>query len=77
MPIPEHHRNFFSQLGKLGRDEDGREVLVGLSAVETEEWLRLAFDRDLRASVLFCGLNERHEAAIRQRAGGDQLRYAA
>jgi hypothetical protein len=70
MPIPNRHRDFFIQLGKLSCDDDGCEVLVGLSVEETEDWLRLAFDRDLRASVRFYDLNARHDTAIRMRAGG-------
>ena len=67
MPIPSTHRDFLKTLGKLGLDSDGHEILVGLSVQETDEWLYLALDRDLRRSIRFRELNEKHDAARRDR----------
>src|SRR4051812_4740744 len=63
MPIPERRREFLYQLGFLGRDEDGNEILLGLSMDETDDWFRLYQSRGLRCTRWFLELDRKHLAA--------------
>jgi hypothetical protein len=63
MPIPEHRREFLHHLGFLGRDEEGNEILLGLSTDETGEWFRLYQSRGLRCTRWFLELDRKHLVA--------------
>src|SRR3982750_2144339 len=66
MPIPDEHREFLHQLNRVERNAAGDLVLRGLSSEETDEWFRLALDRDLRVSIQFHELDEKHMTATRK-----------
>ena len=76
MPIPERRRKFLHHLGFLGRDEDGNEILLGLSIDETDEYFRLYESHALRFTRWFLELDRKHLAAWQiQQSASRYLRY--
>jgi hypothetical protein len=45
MPVPELHRAYLQDMRALSHDEQGREILVGLTFDETEALIELMFSR--------------------------------
>jgi hypothetical protein len=76
LPIPEDQREFLIEVRSLGRDDEGSETLVGLSAEETDFYFQFIEDR--RKHVLPLGaeritltdrwlsLDSKHQAARMQ-----------
>ena len=72
MSIPSELRSFLIETRALGRDADGREILVGLTAAETTEYLGL--QRDALSAVdrdRFLELADKHEAVRLQVIGAE------
>lgn len=78
MPINEQYRAAMEELRKLSKDEHGREIVVGLTYEETEEYLLLG-DKDMARRLddtaprttpeeddRWEELHEKHETARRQ-----------
>ena len=75
MPMLEAHRAFLHDMRMLARDEEGREVFIGLTHEETEWYLRRLDDRGddrltgeerLQTGDDWLELDRKHEAARRE-----------
>lgn len=62
--IPEEHRAYLLEMRALAKDDDGNEVLIGLTSSETEFYLRYSLGSASHGeSERYLQLNEKHEKA--------------